>query len=48
MRGDGSIRLKDDDTPPPEKPGQGPRIGIKKATEYPWRWWVDGDDNVSR
>jgi DNA-3-methyladenine glycosylase len=46
-RGSG-IRLRDDGTPPPKRPGRGKRIGIKEATERRWRFWVDGDPNVSR
>jgi DNA-3-methyladenine glycosylase len=41
------VRLLDDGTPPPRRPAQGPRIGIKVATENPWRFWVDGNPNVS-
>ena len=26
----------------------GPRVGITKAVELPWRFWVAGDPNVSR
>ena len=47
LSGDRGIRLCDDGTPPPEAPGVGPRIGITVATEYPWRWWVRSDPNVS-
>ncbi|HVS64599.1 MAG TPA: DNA-3-methyladenine glycosylase [Thermoanaerobaculia bacterium] len=41
-------RIVDDGTPPPRRPGQGPRIGISKAIERPWRWWVEGNPHVSR
>jgi DNA-3-methyladenine glycosylase len=43
----GDIRICDDGTAPPVKPGQGVRIGIRQAAERPWRWWVEGDPNVS-
>ena len=42
------VRLMDDGTPPPRRPGRGPRIGITEATERRWRFWVPGDPNVSR
>lgn len=32
----------------PESVEISPRIGISKATERPWRWFVSGDPNVSR
>jgi DNA-3-methyladenine glycosylase len=44
----GVVRLRDDGTPPPKRPARGPRIGIKQATDRRWRFWVDGDPNVSR
>jgi len=44
----GALRLLDDGTPPPRRPGRGTRIGIKEATEHRWRFWVPGDPNVSR
>ena len=44
----GDVRLLDDGTPPPERPAQGKRIGIRVATEEPWRFWVAGDESVSR
>jgi len=43
-----SVRLVDDGAPPPKRPGQGTRIGIRVAKEEPWRFWVPGDENVSR
>jgi DNA-3-methyladenine glycosylase len=44
----GVARLLDDGTPPPRRPGSGPRIGITQATEKRWRFWVPGDPSVSR
>ena len=46
--GPGPVRLVDDGTPPPEHPAQGKRIGIRVATEEPWRFWVAGEESVSR
>ncbi len=48
--GDGAavVRLLDDGTPPPQRPAQGKRIGISVAKDEPWRFWVPGDENVSR
>jgi DNA-3-methyladenine glycosylase len=47
-RGPGPVRLVDDGTPPPRRPGRGTRIGIKEATEKRWRFWVPGNPSVSR
>jgi DNA-3-methyladenine glycosylase len=42
------VRLLDDGTPPPKRPGRGRRIGIKEATDKRWRYWVPGSPYVSR
>ncbi|HUZ09593.1 MAG TPA: DNA-3-methyladenine glycosylase [Acidimicrobiales bacterium] len=47
ITGDRVIRLVDDGTSPPHRPGNGPRVGITKAVDRPWRWWVADDRNVS-
>ena len=44
----GAVRLVDDGTPPPRRPGRGTRIGIKEATEKRWRFWVPGSAYRSR
>ena len=44
----GLVRLLDDGTPPPRRPGRGTRIGIKVATGKRWRFWVPGNPSVSR
>jgi DNA-3-methyladenine glycosylase len=44
----GGVRLADDGTPPPRRPGRGTRIGIKEATDKRWRYWVPGSSSVSR
>jgi DNA-3-methyladenine glycosylase len=48
VTGDRGVLLVDDGTPSPRRPGRGPRVGITRAVEKPWRWWVPGDPNVSR
>ena len=42
------VHIIDDGTPPPRTAGQSPRIGLSQGKEHPWRWFVDGDINLSR
>jgi DNA-3-methyladenine glycosylase len=44
----GRIRIVDDGVPPPAEPGVSVRVGITKAADRRWRWFVIGDPNVSR
>jgi len=44
---DAPVQLIDDGTPPPVEPGMSTRVGISRATERPWRWFVVGDPNLS-
>jgi DNA-3-methyladenine glycosylase len=42
------VQLVDDGTPPPRRPLRGPRVGISRAVDRPWRFAVPGDPHVSR
>jgi DNA-3-methyladenine glycosylase len=46
----GGIRILDDGVAPPPSPANGVRIGLGpgRGDDHPWRWWVAGDENVSR
>lgn len=41
------VAIVDDGTPPPQEPATGPRVGISKAIELPWRFHVPGNLHVS-
>jgi DNA-3-methyladenine glycosylase len=40
LTGGGAIHILDDHVAPPESPRIGPRIGITKGADTPWRWRV--------
>ena len=46
----GPLRIVDDGTPPPPRPGVSPRIGLApgKGEKLPYRFYVPGDENISR
>jgi DNA-3-methyladenine glycosylase len=46
----GPLQILDDGTAPPAVPGNSTRIGLGagRGEEHPWRWFVPGDENVSR
>jgi DNA-3-methyladenine glycosylase len=48
VTGDRGIVVVDDGTPPPEHPVVTRRIGITKAADEPWRFYVPGEQHVSR
>jgi DNA-3-methyladenine glycosylase len=42
----GPVRLE----PPVEPVGptsRGPRVGVSRAADWPWRWWLEGEASVS-
>lgn len=47
VRNDRGVRIVSDAMVPPTEPGVGPRIGISKAVDFPWRWHVPGHAHVS-
>lgn len=46
LLGDDGVRLGDPPVVPPEI-SAGPRVGVSKAADLPWRFWVTGDRTVS-
>ena len=48
VRNDRGIRIVSDGVQPPSDPLVGPRIGISKAIEFPWRWSVKDHPHVSK
>lgn len=48
VRGDRGLRIADDGVPPPHRPGVSGRVGLSRAAELPWRFYVPGDTHVTR
>jgi DNA-3-methyladenine glycosylase len=46
--GAGGFSIVDDGMPPPATPVATTRVGITRAADEPWRWYVPGDPHVSR
>ncbi|NLA66840.1 MAG: DNA-3-methyladenine glycosylase [Gammaproteobacteria bacterium] len=44
---DRGIAILSDGMPPPRRPVVGPRVGISKAVDFPWRWHVPDHLHVS-
>ncbi len=47
VTGDRGLQLLDDGVPPPPVPEVSGRVGIRLATDRPWRWWVPDNPHVS-
>lgn len=43
----GAVELVDDGTPPPVEPVATVRVGISRAVDRPWRWYVPDEPHVS-
>jgi DNA-3-methyladenine glycosylase len=48
VAGGGELTIVDDGVAPPARPGLSGRVGVKKAEQLPWRFFVVGDRHVSR
>jgi DNA-3-methyladenine glycosylase len=48
VTGDRDVLVADDGTSPPAVPGVSGRVGLRVATERPWRFFVAGATGLSR
>lgn len=46
LLGSNAVHLDDGPTKPPAT-SEGPRVGVSKAADVPWRFWITGDPTVS-
>lgn len=44
----GPVRLELGEPLPATSLASGPRVGLRQAAEFPWRFWIAGDPSVSR
>lgn len=47
VTGEQGVVVLDDGVPPPALPGTSTRIGVTRAADRPWRWFVRGEHCVS-
>jgi DNA-3-methyladenine glycosylase len=45
--GDGALRILAGEPAPRDRIRTGPRVGLRMAPEYPWRFWIDAEPTVS-
>nr|WP_312887020.1 DNA-3-methyladenine glycosylase [Actinocrinis puniceicyclus] len=45
--GDGPLTVHHGTPPPPGLICRGPRVGLRGAADFPWRFWIDGEPTVS-
>lgn len=48
VTGDRGVVIADDGVAAPRRPGNSVRVGLSAGAEHPWRWFVEGDPNVSK
>jgi DNA-3-methyladenine glycosylase len=48
VRSDRGVTVLDDGVAPPSDPVNTTRVGLRLGSDFPWRWYVPGDPNVSK